>query len=150
MLASKVTLTRDELYEKVWSTPMQKLAVEFGFSDRGFAKLCRRYKVPVPTRGYWARIQVGQRVQRIIAAKDGRCGVGFGQQGLHGGSGSNHSVVSLQDLALCDMVMVQYLRWERPHHACLKSEVAWPAGDRRPNLPRGSKTRCHLGGLSGT
>jgi hypothetical protein len=58
-------MTREELYEKVWSTPMQKLAVEFGFSDRGFAKLCRRYKVPVPPRGYWARIQVGQSVQRI-------------------------------------------------------------------------------------
>ena len=40
MLASKFMLTRGELYEKVRSTPMQKLAVEFEFSDRGFAKLC--------------------------------------------------------------------------------------------------------------
>jgi hypothetical protein len=44
---------------------MQKLALEFGFSDRGLAKLCRRHKVPVPPRGYWARIQVGQSVKRI-------------------------------------------------------------------------------------
>ena len=65
MLAPKVTLTREELYEKVWSIPMQKLAVEFSFSDRGFAKLCRRYEVPVSPRGYWARIQVGQSVKRI-------------------------------------------------------------------------------------
>ena len=39
--------------------------MEFGLSDRGFAKLRRRYKVPVPPRGYWARIHVGQSVQRI-------------------------------------------------------------------------------------
>ena len=64
MLAPKVTMAREELYEKVWSTPMQKLAVEFGFSDRGFAKLCRRYKVPVPPCGYWARLHAGQRVER--------------------------------------------------------------------------------------
>lgn len=60
MSISKVTLTREGLYEKVWSTPMQKLAAEFGFSDRGFAKLCQRHKVPVPPRGYWARLQAGQ------------------------------------------------------------------------------------------
>jgi hypothetical protein len=65
VLTPKITPTREELHEKVWSTPMQKLAVEFGFSDREFAKLCRRYEVPVPPRGYWARIQVGQSVQRI-------------------------------------------------------------------------------------
>lgn len=64
MSAPKVTLTREQLYEKVWSTPMQKLAAEFGFSDRGLAKLCRRHKIPVPPRGYWARLQAGQRVQR--------------------------------------------------------------------------------------
>jgi hypothetical protein len=64
MLASRVTLTRDELYEKVWSTPMQKLAADFGFSGVGFAKLCRRHRVPVPPRGYWARLQACQAPKR--------------------------------------------------------------------------------------
>ncbi len=64
MVAQKITLTREELYEKVWSTPMQKLAVESGFSDRGFAKLCQRHHVPVPPRGYWARLQAGQTPKR--------------------------------------------------------------------------------------
>ena len=48
MFGPKVTLTREELYEKVWSIPMQKFTAEFGFSDRGLAKLCRRYEVAVP------------------------------------------------------------------------------------------------------
>ncbi len=38
MFAPKVTLTREDFYEKVWSTPMQNLAAEFGFSDVRFAK----------------------------------------------------------------------------------------------------------------
>lgn len=59
-----MTLTREELYEKVWATPMQKLAAEFGLSDRGLAKLCGRYQIPVPPRGYWARVQFGQSVKR--------------------------------------------------------------------------------------
>ena len=59
-----ITLTREELYEKVWTTPMQKLAAEFGYSDRGLAKLCGRHQVPVPPRGYWARLQAGQSGKR--------------------------------------------------------------------------------------
>src|SRR6202035_3188654 len=44
---------------------MQKLAREFGLSDVGLAKLCRRHNIPVPGRGYWARIQCGQKLRRI-------------------------------------------------------------------------------------
>jgi hypothetical protein len=64
----KITLTREELYEKVWTTPMQKLAAEFGFSDRGLAKLCGRHQVPTPPRGYWARLRAGQSVKRTPLA----------------------------------------------------------------------------------
>jgi hypothetical protein len=48
VFAPNVTLTREELYEKVWTTPMHKLAAEFCFSGGGFAKLCRRHQIPVP------------------------------------------------------------------------------------------------------
>jgi hypothetical protein len=44
----EITLTRQEFYEKVWSTPMQKLAKEFGLADVGLAKLCHRHEIPVP------------------------------------------------------------------------------------------------------
>jgi hypothetical protein len=50
-----VTITRKELYEQVWSTPMTRLAAKFGLSGRGLAKLCEREKIPVPGRGYWRR-----------------------------------------------------------------------------------------------
>jgi hypothetical protein len=41
-----VTLTREELYEKVRATPLDVLAAEFGFSGRGFTKLCHRHQIP--------------------------------------------------------------------------------------------------------
>jgi len=37
------TLTRQELYDFVWSTPMTKLAKDFGLSDVGLAKICERH-----------------------------------------------------------------------------------------------------------
>jgi hypothetical protein len=60
-----INLTRAELYEKVWTTPMQKLAKEFGLSDVGLSKLCHRHEIPVPGRGYWARIRSGQTPGRV-------------------------------------------------------------------------------------
>lgn len=60
----KRSMSREELYELVWSTPMQKQAETYGLSDRGLAKTCQRYLVPVPSRGYWARIDAGQTVKR--------------------------------------------------------------------------------------
>jgi hypothetical protein len=53
-------LTREELYAQVWAEPMTKLAQRYGMSDRGLAKVCTRMGIPVPGRGYWARVQSGQ------------------------------------------------------------------------------------------
>ena len=54
------TLTRTELHELVWTTPATKLAPQFGLSDVGLSKLCKRYEIPRPPRGFWARLQHGQ------------------------------------------------------------------------------------------
>lgn len=54
------TLTREQLYAEVWQKPVAQLAKEFGLSDVGLAKLCRRHAVPLPYRGYWARKAAGQ------------------------------------------------------------------------------------------
>ena len=57
-----IELRRSELYQRVWETPMVKLAPELGLSDVGLAKLCRRWDIPVPERGYWAKRQAGKPV----------------------------------------------------------------------------------------
>lgn len=58
------SLTRHELYELVWSEPLTSLSKRFGISDVGFAKACRRANVPVPPRGYWAKLAAGQSIDR--------------------------------------------------------------------------------------
>lgn len=60
----KRSMSREELYELVWSTPMQKLAETYGLSDRGLAKTCARHFIPVPPRGYWAKLGAGQLVKK--------------------------------------------------------------------------------------
>ena len=55
MVRNPLTLTRQELYDLVWTHPMTTLAKEFNLSDVALAKRCRAVDVPVPPRGYWAR-----------------------------------------------------------------------------------------------
>lgn len=59
------TVTRHDLYEQVWTTPMRTLAGEYGVSDVWLANICRRLDVPRPGLGYWARIQHGHKPRRI-------------------------------------------------------------------------------------
>ena len=39
---------------------MYLLAGQFRLSDRGLAKLCARYGIPVPPRGYWNKLKAGR------------------------------------------------------------------------------------------
>ena len=55
-------VSRDELYGLVWTTPMSRLASEFGITGNGLAKICDRLDVPYPPRGYWAKKVAGKPV----------------------------------------------------------------------------------------
>ncbi|WP_404924845.1 hypothetical protein [Mesorhizobium sp. ORM16] len=54
------TMTREDLYRAVWTTPMSRLAEEYGISGNGLAKICGREDIPYPPRGYWAKHAVGK------------------------------------------------------------------------------------------
>jgi hypothetical protein len=71
-----IVLSRKELYERVWTDPIQRLSKEFGISDVGLAKVCRRYNIPAPPRGYWAKKQAGHEVERVALPKDAPKGYG--------------------------------------------------------------------------
>ncbi|THD65961.1 hypothetical protein [Phenylobacterium sp.] len=59
------TLTREALYTLVWAEPVRKVAAKLGMSDVAFKKYCVRGGVPVPERGYWAKLAAGKRVTQI-------------------------------------------------------------------------------------
>jgi hypothetical protein len=53
-------LSREELYERIWSSPMTHVAAELGISDVALAKRCKKLNVPKPPVGYWAKVAAGQ------------------------------------------------------------------------------------------
>jgi hypothetical protein len=55
-----IPVTRDELYQLVWSTPITVLAQRYGISDVGVAKICARLHVPRPGRGHWSKVSHGE------------------------------------------------------------------------------------------
>lgn len=54
-----VTCKRESLFEQVWTEPVTKVAKRYGLSDVGLAKVCKRYDIPLPGRGYWRQVEKG-------------------------------------------------------------------------------------------
>jgi hypothetical protein len=50
---------RKVLYEQIWSEPALTVAKGYGVSSVWLGKVCRLLNVPVPPRGYWARVRSG-------------------------------------------------------------------------------------------
>lgn len=57
-------LTRQALYDLVWSEPVSLIAPRFGVSGVALRKACTKAAVPVPPRGYWVRRQPAKRPAR--------------------------------------------------------------------------------------
>ena len=66
----KVEVTRQELYDLVWSKPMTKLALEYNLSDNGLRKICKKHEIPLPLLGHWQKIQYNKEVKIIPLPKD--------------------------------------------------------------------------------
>lgn len=64
-MSNTMTIKRSKLHELVWREPMSRLAKNYGLSDVGLAKICRKHDVPCPPRGYWAKKQHGQAPAQI-------------------------------------------------------------------------------------
>ncbi len=58
------TVSREELYEQVWSKPMIKVAADYGVTGTALKKTCDRHHIPTPERGYWAKLEYGKRVNK--------------------------------------------------------------------------------------
>src|SRR5262249_43922351 len=53
-------VSREELYELVWSMPMVNVAEKFKVSGSYMARVCATLNVPRPERGYWAKLAFGK------------------------------------------------------------------------------------------
>lgn len=53
-------VSREALYEEVWRAPMTIVAPRYGLSDVGLMKICKKLRIPLPGRGYWAKLKAGR------------------------------------------------------------------------------------------
>ncbi len=56
---------RVTLYDEVWTDPVTVVATRYGLSDVGLAKICRSLAIPLPSRGYWAKVRAGRAMRRV-------------------------------------------------------------------------------------
>lgn len=57
-------LTREQLYELVWSEPLLRLSKKYCISDNGLRKMCKSMNIPLPPNGYWMKIKYGKKVMK--------------------------------------------------------------------------------------
>lgn len=55
---------REKLYTEVWSQPILDVARKYGVSDVAIGKTCKRLQIPLPGRGYWAKVSAGKNVPK--------------------------------------------------------------------------------------
>lgn len=72
MTWQKTSFERQKLFEEVWATPLTKLAKAYGLSDVGLRKICVALDVPLPPRGYWARLAAGKTIPKPALHKTTR------------------------------------------------------------------------------
>lgn len=54
---SKIKISKEELTVLVWNKPLTILAKEWGTTDNGIRKKCKKLGVLLPKRGYWQKIK---------------------------------------------------------------------------------------------
>lgn len=119
------TYDRKELYEAIWSTPASTLAKKLGLSDVGLAKICKRFDIPRPGRGYWAKHAVGMKQPQPqlkhpeqnprIAISSYRSATGISDEALR-----KRVEETLRELT-ASLVTVDVLSDEAPLHPCMES-----------------------------
>lgn len=58
-----IELSRKQLYDLVWSTPISKLTQQYAFSNEGFKKICKEFEIPMPPNGFWLKLKYNKKVK---------------------------------------------------------------------------------------
>ena len=64
-MESIAAITRESLYQEVWAEPVSRVAPRYGISGVALGKVCRKHKIPLPPRGYWAKINAGYSPKKL-------------------------------------------------------------------------------------
>ncbi len=58
----KIVLTREELYDLVWSKSISKIAKEFQIEPQRLKEICKENEIPLPSRGHWSKVRFKKKV----------------------------------------------------------------------------------------
>lgn len=53
-------VTRQTLYEEIWTEPITKVSKRYGVSDSFFIRILQRLNLHRPSMGYWSKLAVGK------------------------------------------------------------------------------------------
>lgn len=79
-------ITRQSLYEEVWAEPVSRISPRYGISGVALGKVCRKYKIPLPPRGYWAKVNAGHSPKKPplpASKKFGNCSLPLSRSPTH-------------------------------------------------------------------
>ncbi len=68
-----MSVTREKLYDEIWTEPITKVSKRYGVSDSYLVRILKRLNIPRPPRGYWAMVAAGTHPETpsLPAAKPG-------------------------------------------------------------------------------
>ncbi|ULQ52971.1 hypothetical protein [Flavihumibacter fluvii] len=69
-LSSKDRITREELYELVWSEPIAVITRKNELSEYLIRKACKTMNIPTPKAGYWENVRLGKKINRCTLTND--------------------------------------------------------------------------------
>lgn len=58
-----IELSRKQLYDLVWSTPISQLTQQYAISNEGFKKICKKFEIPMPPNGFWLKLKYNKKVK---------------------------------------------------------------------------------------
>lgn len=58
------TITRKELYDKIWSMTKSKTATELNLKFSDLSKICQEHNIPSPSSRYWQLLAWGEKVEK--------------------------------------------------------------------------------------
>lgn len=59
-----IQVTRQELYERIWSESFSKVSLKYGLSNAALARLCEEWQIPRPSSDYWVQKRNGQKTKK--------------------------------------------------------------------------------------
>jgi len=89
-------LTRNDLYDMVWSETMTSLSKKYNVSDTGLRKICKRLNTPLPKLGHWQRMLHGKKIIRQPLPEDTKV--------------DQHVTLALRDKSITDTASTSFLK----------------------------------------